>query len=516
MDTIYAADLFCGAGGTSSGLKQAAGELGLDVQLVAVNHWNLAVATHTANHPDAAHFCADVQELDPRQVVPSGRLDLLVASPECTHFSTARGGKPTSDQQRISPWFLLEWLEKLDVRNVLIENVPDLRSWGPVGEGGKPIKAKKGSIYRRYLQTLRSYGYHVSDRVINCADYGDATTRERLFILCRKGHRVTWPEPTHAPAGKQQTLFGRLEPWRTARQCIDWGNAGESIYNRKRPLAYNTLRRIFTGLRKFSGLPIPIPEKGAPLQPYLVKFYGSNDAADIDQPLPTITAGGNHLGVVTPYLVKYYTGSDAVSVDEPMPTITANYEHIALAQPFLISYYTERDGQAPRVHSIDDPLPTVTTAPRFGLVEPFIISLDHTSSVQQPFMLETLHGPDARRVYSVDNPMKTITSVDAWALVQPYLVQYNGTGSARSIDDPLGAQTTRDRFGLVQPIFIQVGDQLYFLDIRFRMLTPTELAAAMSFPVNYKFTGSRENIVRQIGNAVPRRTAAALCKSLLR
>jgi DNA (cytosine-5)-methyltransferase 1 len=498
---VYAADLFCGAGGTSTGMLDAAHELGLEVQLVAINHWELAIATHTANHPEVTHLCTGIEDVDPRAVVPGGRLDLLVASPECTFFSTARGGRPINDQGRVSPWLIMDWLEKLDVANVMIENVPDFQDWGPLDANGRPIKRMKGKVFLSYIQAIRALGYHVQYRVLNCADYGDATTRERLFILCRKGHRVRWPEPTHGkPNGPQGELFGQRKPWRAAREIIDWETKGVSIYSRKRPLKPNTMRRIFAGLQKFSGLPFVLGQQS------------QARPRSVSEPIPTVATAGA-ISLVQPYLVKFYGSNDAASVDAPLPTITATGQHLGLCEPFIIPYYSERDGQAPRVHSVDEPLPAVTTANRFGLVEPFIVSLEHATK-NGAFLVETIHGKDAQRAYSVDEPMRTITSVDAWGLVQPFLVQYNGTAEAQSIEDPLGTVTTRDRFGLAEPILFRGEDGIYMLDILFRMLTPKELARATSLE-GYEFVGNREDVVKQIGNAVPRRTAMALCKALL-
>lgn len=509
MKTIEAADLFCGAGGLTNGLKDAASELGLTVSLVAVNHWDIAIATHSANHPEVKHLCTGVENVDPRTVVPGGHLDILVAGPQCTFFSRARGGRPVNDQQRISPWLVLDWLEKLDISSVLIENVPELEKWGPVDpKTGKPVKKQQGKTFVAYLRAIRSLGYNVSYRVITCADYGDATTRERLFIMARKGKRVIWPEPTHRDvktisANGQVVMFNHVQPWRPAKEIIDWNTPGTSIYGRKKPLSPNTLRRIEAGLRKFSGLP------------FIIGQQSGAAPRSVEDPVPAVATAGA-ISFIQPYLVKFYGSSDVSSVDAPLPTVTAQSNHLGICQPFLIPYRSERDGQSPRVHSIEDPVPTVTTFNGFGLVQPFIMTMEHSSQkAGSPFLVETLHGQDDRRVYSVDEPMKTITSVDAWAIAQPYLIQYNGTAYARSIEDPLPTATTKDRFGLAQPIFFKIEEQLYMLDILFRMLLPAELAAAMSFPKSYKFTGKREDVVKQIGNAVPRRTAAALCKALL-
>ena len=393
---IRAADLFCGAGGTTTGLLHACNDLGFRLELTAVNHWPLAIQTHMANHPWARHLCTSLTAIDlgetglfpsidaadPRKAVPGGKLDVLVASPECTHHSNARGGKPRSDQSRSTPWCILRWADALHPGVILIENVPEFRTWGPLGSKGKPLKSRRGDTYRAFLTALDSLGYRVEDRVLNAADYGDATTRKRLFIQAVRGRRaVTWPEPTHAKAGA-----GGLEPWRPARDIIDWRLPGRSIFGRKRPLAANTLRRIATGIKKFWG---PLAE------PFLVMLYGTNDARSVERPLPTVTS----------------------------------------------------------------------------------------------------HG--------------------AGAVVEPFLTKFYGTGGAVPVGEPLGTVTTKDRFALVEPGVVELDGERYALDIRFRMLQPHELAAAMSFPDAYAFAGTKDQKVKQIGNAVPVETARALCHVVL-
>ena len=280
MKTIRAADLFCGAGGTSSGLKKACEALGYKLDLLAVNHWDIAIATHTANHPYARHICENLDNVNPRKAVPSGHLDILIASPECTHHSNARGGKPCSDQSRASGWHILRWAEALKIDNILIENVKEFQSWGPLGVNGMPLKSRKGETFRAFIIALTSLGYKVDFRVLNAANYGDPTTRERLFIVARRGHRaIKWPEPTHTPDGSSN-LFGKTKRWRTAREIISWDIPGNSIFTRKKSLSQNTLNRIYAGLRKFSS---------KELEPFLVMLYGTNDARSINRPMPTVT-----------------------------------------------------------------------------------------------------------------------------------------------------------------------------------------------------------------------------------
>ena len=253
MKKIIAADLFCGAGGTSTGLVKACEESGVEVDLIAINHWDVAIATHSANHPEAKHLCTSIDSVDPRKVVPGGRLNLLVASPECTHHSNARGGRPMSDQSRASAWHIVRWAEALYIDNILIENVREFENWGPLGTNGRPLKSKRGETFRAFLTALESLNYSVDYRILNAADYGEATTRERLFVQARKRPKqIAWPDPTHSRDG-EPTFFGKRDKWRPAKEVIDWSIASQSIFSRKKPLAPATMARIEAGLRKFGG-----------------------------------------------------------------------------------------------------------------------------------------------------------------------------------------------------------------------------------------------------------------------
>ncbi|HJR05094.1 MAG TPA: DNA cytosine methyltransferase [Methylomirabilota bacterium] len=287
IGTVRAADLFCGAGGTSTGLALACEDVGKRVDLLAVNHWPRAVESHKANHPWARHLCKSLHEIDPLKEIPRGALDLLVASPECTHHSIARGGKPMSDQMRASAFQVVDWLAKLQVGAVLIENVREFRDWGPLNSKGRPIVSRRGETFRAWLGAVASLGYTIEQRVLNAADYGDATTRERLFVIATRGRRkVRWPEPTHDQGGMV------AQKWRAAREVIDWSLEGESIFGRKRPLSPNTLARIEAGLRKFSGLSFTMPVNHGP----------EKRSRSVEQPLPTLTGRANQY-VVEPFII---------------------------------------------------------------------------------------------------------------------------------------------------------------------------------------------------------------------
>lgn len=447
---LLAADLFCGAGGTTTGLLQAAARLGHTVDMLAVNHWNLAIDTHTLNHPGVRHLCESLATVNPRQIVPGGKLHILCASPECTHHSRARGGKPCNDQSRAGAFHVLDWLAALRVDNVLLENVPEFTEWGPLTRKGKPHKRQKGRIYQSFLASLESLGYRVTTSILNCADYGDPTTRRRLFILAQRGRTPKIPSPSHSSHSSHPG-----SRWRAAREIIDWSFKGSSIFTRSRPLADNTLRRIVAGLNKYSGLP------------FLVTMEHGGGIQSVDKPLPTITcAKGGAIGLANPFLVELrgtsqsHIQASAHSLEFPVPTLTAGGSHVALCEPMLI-------GQ-------------------------------QSCAAARP----------------VSEPVPTVASAGAIALIEPYLVKYYGSALAQPVTEPLDTVTARDRFGLVQPTIEHHGQQ-YRLDIHFRMLAPHELAAAQGFPIGYQFAGTREARVKQIGNAVPVNTAAALCHSLL-
>lgn len=545
LKKVTSVDLFCGAGGTSSGLAEACRELGAEVELIAINHWTIAVETHKRNHPWATHYCESIERLNPRKVVPSGRLKILVASPECTNHSNASGGRPKNEQSRATAWHILKWAQELYIENILVENVPEFLDWGPLGADSKPMKSRKGETFKSFVEALRSFDYRVEHRILNAADYGDATTRKRLFLIARRpAHKkIVWPEPSHVKDVSSQELFGERKAWRAAREIIDWSVNGESIFNRKKPLKRTTLERIAAGLKKFCG---------DQAEPFLVVLRQHMDGQSLNSPLPTVCAGGEHLALCEPkpFVLQQQSGGAPRSVEQPLPAIATKGAQ-SLITPFLVPFYSEREGQKPRVHDVNepvptipasgdgkfavvepfiitpvgtdlpggrsasDPLPTVMTRDRFAVVEPFVIGMEHGkkngNEKLQPYMVPTNHG-DEKRTYSVEKPMPTITTVDAWGVVEPYLVKFykDKKSQNQSVKEPLHTVPTKDRFGLAEPQVTRVG-----LDIRFRMLKPHELAAAMGFPKDYEFSGNRSEQVKQIGNAVPCFTAKALCKALL-
>ncbi|MCC7376970.1 MAG: DNA cytosine methyltransferase [Verrucomicrobiales bacterium] len=491
MKPLEIADLFCGAGGTSTGAIEAAKLLGFAPRLTAVNHWPTAVATHSANHPETRHFCASIDSLNPRELYSGRKLDLLWASPECTHHSNARGGVPMSDQSRASAHCVTRWAEALQPDIVLVENVREFQDWGPLNGHGRPIKSRKGETFKAWVGMLRSLGYTVEHRILCAADYGDPTTRHRLFVQAVRGRRrPVWPDPTHHDARKADLLSSKRR-WRAAREIIDWDLPSTSIYERRRPLAPNTMKRIFAGLEKFG------------LRPFVAAWdhQSSTGIWSADAPLSTVTTKARH-GVVEPFLVQVAHGGGtsrrARSIDSPIPTLCGSND-FGLAEPFLIEFRGTDEGHLRgSARSVDEPVPVVTAGGvHAGLVEPCLLP-QHSGGQLRP----------------VSQPAPTVTATGAIGLVEPFIVEYYGTAKARSVDVPLATATAKARFGLAQPS-VEVDGKRYVLDIRFRMLQPHELAAAMGFSKGYQFTGTKTEVVKQIGNAVPRGLARALVAAAL-
>lgn len=249
---INTADLFCGAGGASTGMEDALARRKMKHRGIAINHWKIAVETMKRNHDDIDTKCMSMEAAVPGDLVPGKRLQLLWASPSCVHHSRARGGKPRDNQQRAQPELVTTWLDQLYVEQVIIENVPEFVEWGPLNADGTPNKKLKGVCFKAWVEGIRARGYDVDWRVVNCADYGDVTTRKRFFLKAVKkglGMKIRWPEPTyseHAENGRKK--------WRGAKEILDLADTGRSIFGRKKPLSKNTLRRIMVGLRKYNGL----------------------------------------------------------------------------------------------------------------------------------------------------------------------------------------------------------------------------------------------------------------------
>ena len=565
-------DLFCGAGGSSTGAARAVEELGGEMDLSAVNHWDKAIATHSANHPKATHILQDVARVDPRKAVPGGRVDLLIASPECRYFSRALGGKPIHDQGRMKPWEVIKWLKQLDVACVLVENVPEFPNWGPLDKHGRPVKSRKGQYFQKWYRAFGELGYEVHHRILNAADYGDATSRKRFFLIARKdGKPVQWPEPSHAQ-GDTGFFPGRL-PWRGAREIIDWSDRGRSLLDGPgKPLALKTRLRIAKGLLRYGGplahlfiRLLDLPEDLEPAQegssgavPFVLNRHGENGGSRckaVTEPTATATTRGAGY-LVIPEVARFQFANRAHnnprSLDEPIAAATTAHGGgsclvSAEVKPFVLG---QQSGAAPR--GADDPLPTIAAAGAISLVSPIIVEYYGQSSARdtgQPLSTFTCEGNHHALLTpiithyngnggasSIEKPVPTITTKDRFGLVESVLVEtaHGGEreGRVHSVDSPLPTQTAVRSTALAQPTaepcgnldipvdprrLVAIDGQLHILDLRFRMLRNEELARAMGFDdeSEYRFVGNVGDVTRQIGNAVPVNLAAALVKSIL-
>jgi len=477
---ILVADLLCGAGGSSTGCARALADLGLAMELVCVNHWGVAIETHKKNHPDARHYVQDIATVRPHLIVPEGYLDLLMASPTCTHHSVARGGKPTSDQQRSDPWHIITWFTELRVKRAIIENVWEFTSWAPVDpRTGKPIKSRKGEYFLAWIDTIWKLGAtSIEWRKLNAADYGDATTRQRFIMMIRFDKRpVIWPIPTHRrKVDGELALLPSVRPWRPAREIIDWNLKGKSIFGRKKPLAPKTLARIYAGAVKFNW-----PE------PFLVILRNHMAGQSVDGPLPTIAANGTHIGLAQPVIVLSRQGGGAPrSVDQPTPAQVAKHSHVLISP-----YYGSGSGET--CQTAEEPLPTVTSKGRFGIVVPLT------------------HAGGEDRARDVNEPLPTITTAHRGELA--FITAHEREGQPPRVHDVEQPAPTIAASGHIDLI---EGTEQY--DILFRMLEPHELAAAMGFSGDdaiYEFAGTKTEQIKQIGNAVSVRKMRACVAAIM-
>ena len=504
-------DLFCGAGGTSTGVETATvnGEQCAKV-IACVNHDANAIASHAANHPDALHFTEDIRTLNLERLVKHVRqmksiyteaYVVLWASLECTNFSKAKGGQPRDADSRTLAEHLFRYIDALNPDFIQIENVEEFMSWGELDENGKPISRDKGRDFIRWISNVCKYGYRTDHRIMNSADYGAYTSRKRLFILFAKYDLpLSFPTPTHCKGGS--TGLFSFKKWKPVKEVLDFTDEGESIFTRNKPLVDATLKRIYAGLIKF----VAGGKESFMLKYNSMSQSGKYVAPGVDEPCPTISTQGR-LNVVQCFLSKYYGGhpeSKNVSIDEPAGTITTKDHH-----SFIAAYY----GNGDNVSSVDDPSPTVTTKDRLAFVD-----MAYGNGFQT----------------GINDPVGTITAKPKHHMVtcKPWVMNTNFNNIGSSVDDPAQTVTANRKWPYLMTTIpgtsIQISESdsemmvkikefmiMYgIIDIKMRMLRIPELKQIMGFPKDYTLVGTQAEQKKYIGNAVEVTMARALCESL--
>ncbi|HGK7310689.1 TPA: DNA cytosine methyltransferase [Aeromonas hydrophila subsp. hydrophila] len=542
-------DNFAGGGGASTGIEMALGRS----PEIAINHDPDAISMHTVNHPTTEHYCESVWDIVPRDVVAGRPVGLVWLSPDCKHFSKAKGSTPVSKKIRGLAWVTMRWAATVRPRVIMLENVEEFQTWGPLlidAEGNaRPDPAKKGRTFNSFINALRRQGYKVEWRELRACDYGTPTIRKRLFLIARRdGAPIVWPKPTHGDPASTEVKSGKLLPWLTAADIIDWSIPCPSIFltqeeakaqglKVKRPLAEATMRRIAKGVERFvidaaepfivkcnhtsnrtvydafrgQGLHEPLQTvTAAPgfalVQPQLAPFITEHANAShqrnmpADEPLRTICAEvkGGHFALVAPVIARQFGNSVGQSVEDPLGTVMAKADKSQLVTAFLAKHYTGVVGA-----ELTQPLPTVTTVDHNALVTSHLVKLRGTCQHDQP----------------VTEPMPTVTAGGLHVgEVRAFLLKYYGTDSTIPCSEPLHTVTTRDRFGLVTVR----GEDYQIVDIGMRMLEPHELFPAQGFLDTYvidrdangkKFTKAAQ--VARCGNAVCPPVAAALVRANL-
>lgn len=531
-------DNFAGGGGASTGIYLATGRH----PDIAINHDPQALAMHAANHPTTEHHCESVWEVDPRELAAGRPVGLVWLSPDCKHFSKAKGGKPVEKKIRGLAWVALRWAATVRPRVIMLENVEEFVTWGPLAEGpdGKlrPCPKRKGREFTSFTNALRRQGYRVEYRSVHACDYGAPTIRKRLFLIARRdGLPIVWPEPTHGDPASEAVKSGRLLPWRTAAECIDWSLPCPSIFERKKPLADATLRRIAKGVMRYvvnAAEPFIVP----------LTHHGDHRVYGMGEPVRTVTAAHRgELALVSPVLTDHANASSprCMPLEEPLRTICAQTKggHHALVMAFLTRYYNNTTSIAadPR-----DPLPTVTAWDHNAVVAANLVHMGHGEQsangskrwshgirdIEAPLNTVAANGVPAGLVsshlvklrgdntgHATSEPLHTVSAQGQhFAEIRAFLVKYYGTDQAPRLTDPLDTVTTKDRFGLVTV----AGEEYAIADIGLRMLQPRELFRAQGFPDGYVIGDdpaqglklTKEAQVRMCGNSVCPPVAAAL------
>ena len=538
-------DNFAGGGGASTGIELATGRP-VDI---AINHDPDAILMHRTNHPYTEHLQASVWDVDPVEVCRGRPVGLAWFSPDCKHFSKAKGSALVDRNIRGLAWIVLRWAGTVRPRVIILENVEEFVTWGPVRKG-KPVRKKAGETFRRWKEQLEALGYAVEHRELVAADYGAPTTRKRFVLIARRdGLPIVWPERTHAPADDPETIAGKCKPWRSAAEIIDWSLPLYSVFesrreikekygvNAVRPLAENTMRRIIRGVDKHtirSGRPFIVPTG-----------YGEREGQtprvnDIDKPVPTVVGSGKHNlcePVLAPFTFSNTGHSVGSTADQPVGTIrTAGGEVLAAAQ--LIQYHTEKTENA-RTSGLRAALPTVDGSNRHALVtahlneyygngapidirDPLRTVTSHDREALTSVVLHPVHaGGYKGRGNTPTAPVNTITGAGGLMLAAHHLAVFKGRDVGQEADKPLRTVTAQGgEFALGRTIvhtyapgqdlghwpkvrallnrwcgyeladnevlLIRIGGAWWFIaDIRIRMLAPRELYRAMGFPEDY-------------------------------
>ena len=533
-------DNFAGGGGASTGIEMATG-YSVDI---AINHDPEAIKMHKANHPNTKHYCENVWAVDPVKACNGHPVALAWFSPDCKHFSKAKGGKPKDKFIRGLAWVACRWAGLVRPRVIMLENVEEFKTWGPLGRRHHPIKAKQGETFQKFVQQLTDLGYEVQFRELIAADYGAPTMRKRFFMIARcDGKPIVWPEPTHAPADSEEVKAGLKKPYVGAYTQLDFSLPCPSIFDTSeeikekygiravRPLAQKTMDRIARGFIKFV-LNNP--------KPFIIQCNhgGERRPNDIREPMPTIT-GKHGYGIVEPYMVQIgqtgFAKDRSKDVREPLTTIVSKNEHCliepmlapymgtnttnhpggnckdpihtittgnqqCLISPTLIQYHSETSKDGVRGQTIKDPIMTVDSSNRYGLVASFLHKYydggykGAGETVENP--LPTVTAWDHNSVVTANliqmnnhcdgkdirQPLSTITAGDGhFGEVRAFLIKYYGQGTGQDIKDPLDTVTAQDRFGLVTIN----GTDYQIVDIGLRMLEPRELYGCQGFPDDY-------------------------------
>lgn len=526
-------DNFAGGGGASTGIEAA---IGRPVD-IAINHDPEAIAMHQANHPKTKHYTQDIWAVSPTEVAAGRPVAIAWFSPDCKHFSKAKGGKPVEKGIRDLAWVVVRWAREVKPKVIMLENVEEFRQWGPLDEDNLPIVDRKGETWKRWVRQLEKLGYKVEWRELRASDYGTPTSRKRLFVIARcDGKAIRWPRPTH---GKGPGM----KPYRTAAECIDWWRPCPSIFLTKeeakkigvnRPLVDATMKRIAAGMKRFvfdNPDPFIVPLDKLTGSPFLTEHMNGTSPRNfsVDEPLRTQCAQvkGGHFALVQPFMMKNMTHNMPRDIMDPLSTILTGIHHFLIAPTLISTGYGERKGQKPRAPGLNKPLGTVVAGgAKHALVAAFIAK-HFGDTGQRPGLgpnepLATVTASDHHAVVTsnlvklygtnngapMDSPMPTVTSGGTHlGEIRAFLTAWYGAEKdGQGMKDPLRSVTSKDRFGLV---YVK-GEPYEIVDIGMRMLAPRELFRAQGFPEDYKIEVKLPNgkmlsktaQIRMCGNSV--------------